>query len=131
MDTRNQNIIHDGFGRTQFSNFEIMYKKLIVLIVEGEIEVDKFIDIQVLKTRIVSNDDIGNMIDGEKRAIISFNLGKEQINLVLKHEFVDGSWYFKRQKQLLGRIIALHYFDKMTIFALYYKLFLVGQISHL
>lgn len=91
MDTRNQNIIHDGFGRTQFSNFEIMYKKLIVLIVEGEIEVDKFIDIQVLKTRIVSNDDIGNMIDGEKRAIISFNLGKEQINLVLKHEFVDGS----------------------------------------
>jgi hypothetical protein len=45
---RYEDLIEDRLWRKQFGDFEVVDKELVTLIIEGEIEVDQFVDIEIL-----------------------------------------------------------------------------------
>ena len=46
----NEDFVQDRLGRQQLRDFEVMDEELIVLVVEGKVEVDQFVDVEVLQS---------------------------------------------------------------------------------
>lgn len=65
-----------------------MDEEFVVQIIEGEVEVDQFVDVQILQTRVVRNNDVGDAIDGEERTIVPADLGEEKVDLVFEDQLV-------------------------------------------
>lgn len=65
-----------------------MDEEFVVQIIEGEVEVDQFVDVQILQTRVVRNNDVGDAIDGEERTIVPADLWEEKVDLVFEDQLV-------------------------------------------
>lgn len=61
-----------------------MNEELVTLVVEGEIEIYKFIDVQILKSWVVRNCNVGDLIDGDEWAVILCDLGEDDVDFVFK-----------------------------------------------
>jgi len=43
-------LINYWFGGQKFCYFEVMNEELVTLVIKGEVEVDKFVDVQILQS---------------------------------------------------------------------------------
>jgi hypothetical protein len=90
-------------------------EELIALVVEGEVEVDQFVEIEVLQPRVVRDFYAGNAVFSEEGTIVLVDLGEEQVDLVLEHELVQIELHLKRRKQLFRAVLLGTHLNEMAI----------------
>lgn len=54
-----------------------MDEEFVALVVEGEVEVDQFVNVEVLKSGVVRNVDATDFVEGDKGSIVVANLWEE------------------------------------------------------
>jgi len=132
---RNNDQVDDWLRWKKLCNFEIVNEKLIALVVKGEVEIDEFIDVEVLQSWIVRYADIRNLVNGDKRTVIFADFWIEKVDLILKNEFVKVDLYLERFKQFLllfcFSLPLLNYLDESAIFTIDDVLVLVDKIFDL
>lgn len=92
-----------------------MDEELIALVVEGEVEVDQFVQIEILQPRVVRDLYAGNAVFGEEGTIVLVDLGEKKVDLVLKHQLIQIELHLKRRKQLLRALLLGTHLNEMAI----------------
>ena len=103
-----------------------MDEELVALIVEGEIEVDQFVDVEVLKAGVVGDVDGWYFVDCDEGTIVVWYLWEDQVDLILEEQFIELYLYFEGLEELLLFVFGLDYLDESAIFAFDDKLLLIN-----
>ena len=108
-----------------------MDEELVTLIIEGEIEVDKFVDVKVLEAGVVGDVDGWYFVDCDEGSVVVWYFGEYQVDLILEEQFIELYLYFEGLEELLFFIFGLDYLDESTIFTIDDKLLLINKIFNL
>ncbi len=81
--------VNDGFGEEEFGEFEVVDEEFVGFVVEGEVEVDEFVERKVLETRAAGDENVGHFGVGDEGAIVfergsAAELGVDEVELILK-----------------------------------------------
>ena len=105
-----------------------MDEKLVTLIVEGEVEVDKFVDVEVLKAGVVRDVDCRDLVDCDEGTVVVWYFGEYQVDLILEEQFIELNLYFEGLEELLLFVFGLKYLNESAIFASDDKLLLINEV---
>lgn len=70
-------LVNYRLWREQLGDLEVMDEEFVALVVEGEVEVDQFVNVEVLKSGVVRNVDATDFVEGDKGSIVVANLWEE------------------------------------------------------
>jgi hypothetical protein len=62
--------VNDGFGEEEFGEFEVVDEEFIGFVVESEVEVDEFVEREVLETGAAGDKNVGYFGVGDEGAIV-------------------------------------------------------------
>ena len=88
LDFWNAELVVDGLGRQQLGNFEVVDEEIITVIIVDHIEIDEFVDEEILMSCKLFGDQVGNLVHGVEGTIVVIEFRVDDIELILHNELV-------------------------------------------